>query len=153
MSSDINRAIEVGKEAVRLASPEEKVMFPIFLSNLGSAHLARYHQTGLLEDLDAAVDISRRTKSISEGHIQRFMFLNFHGWALLRLFEKSESIEDGNKAVEANQEAIRILPENQPDRALCLSNLSLAFLKRFDRTESMSDLSAAVATTSQAGST
>ena len=59
-------------------------------------------------------------------------------------------MDDLDRAIVTNEQAIESTPDGHPDRAMYLNNLGIALQSRFDRTGSMDDLDQAIVTNKQA---
>ncbi|KAK6356066.1 hypothetical protein TWF718_000440 [Orbilia javanica] len=79
-----------------------------------------------------------------QNHPNRAGRLNNLGSRLGTRFDRTGSINDLNRAVEAADMAINATPQDHPNRAACLNNLGNGLGTRFDRTGSINDLNRAV---------
>ena len=59
-------------------------------------------------------------------------------------------MEDLDRAIVTNEQAVESTPDDHPDRAMYLNNLGIALQSRFERTGSMEDLDRAIVTNEQA---
>ena len=62
------------------------------------------------------------------------MYLNTLSAALTRQFEQTGVMDGLNIAVEANEEAIELTPNDHVNRAIYLNNLGNALTRRFEQT-------------------
>ena len=69
---------------------------------------------------------------------------------LLDRFQQMGSMNDLNYAIDIKEQAIKLTPEDHPDRATYLNNLGIALQTRFERTGSMDDLDCAIVVNEQA---
>ena len=76
--------------------------------------------------------------------------LNNLGNALQSRFERTGSMDDLNRAITTNEQAVASTPEDHPNRACNLNDLGNALQSRFERTGSMDDLNRAITTNEQA---
>ena len=72
------------------------------------------------------------------------------GTELLCRFERTGSMDDLDRAIVTNEQAVESTPDDHPDRAMYLNNLGIALQSRFERTGSMDDLDRAIVTNEQA---
>ena len=59
-------------------------------------------------------------------------------------------MDDLDRAIMTNEQAVESTPDDHPNRAGCLNNLGIALQSRFERTGSMDDLDRAIVTNEQA---
>ena len=59
-------------------------------------------------------------------------------------------MDDLDRAIVTNEQAVESTPDDHPDRAMYLNNLGSALQSRFERTGSMDDLDRAIVTNEQA---
>jgi len=82
----------------------------MYLNNLGSILGRRFEQTGLIDDLCAAVEVNEEAvKSTPHDHPNRVMYLNNLSNALLNRFKRTGSIDDLNAAVETRSDQLHMI--------------------------------------------
>src|SRR5438876_551012 len=69
---------------------------------------------------------------------------------LLYRFEQTGSVDDLDRAITTNEQAVASTPDDHPDHAEFRNNLGNALHCRFERTGSMDDLDRAITTNEQA---
>src|SRR5947207_15963694 len=69
---------------------------------------------------------------------------------LIRRYDRTGRIDENDRAIRMGEKAVELSPEDDPYRAIHLSNLGVALLNRFERTGSMDDLDRAIVTNEQA---
>jgi hypothetical protein len=74
-----------------------------------------------------------------EGHL-----LDVVAMKLLDRFERTDSIDDLNRAITMEEQAVKSIPDGHLDRAGRLNNLGSALQRRFEWTGSMDDLERAI---------
>jgi hypothetical protein len=117
--------------AIPLSHPDR----PGRLTNLGNWLGTRFEQTGLVEDLNRAVEVSdEAVTAIPLDHPDRASCLGNLGNWLGKRFKQTGVIDDLNRAVEASDEAVTTTPLGHPDRAGRLGNLGNWLVTRFERT-------------------
>ncbi|MFD7003807.1 CHAT domain-containing protein [Streptomyces mirabilis] len=116
------------------------------LSNLGTALETRFGRTGMLGDLDAAIDHLRNAVAITPAdHHDRPTMLSNLGTALETRFGRVGMLGDLDAAIDHLRNAVAITPADHPNRPTMLSNLGSALRARFGRTGTAEDLEAAIA--------
>ena len=106
-------------------------------------------ETGNSEHLEEAISALERTLAEGGGHVQPTV-LGYLGAVLYKRFERTGSLTDLNRAIDALGQAIDATPEGHSDQALYLSNLSTWLRTRYERTVSVPDLDRSVEASSQA---
>jgi CHAT domain-containing protein len=150
--ADLDEAIEVSRQAAE-AAPEDRAGRARYLSSLASALQARFQRTGDLGDLDEAIELSwQAVLTALSGDIQA-TFLSNLGSALQARFQRTGEAADLDKAIEAGREAVSVIPEGRPRRALFLFNLGIGLRSRFDLTGDPADLDQAIAVSREAVAT
>ncbi|PNE34831.1 hypothetical protein AF335_08685 [Streptomyces eurocidicus] len=114
--------------------------------DLGVALLTRFRRTGDPADADAAVEAARRSVRATPAALpDRGVPLSLLGEALLERARWTRSPSDEEEAAGALEEARGLLAGHHPAALRkCLSELGHARTRRFDRTESLADLDAAL---------
>ncbi|KAF2174672.1 hypothetical protein K469DRAFT_756644 [Zopfia rhizophila CBS 207.26] len=154
LMEDLNRAVDVADMAVN-ATPQDHPDQAAVLNNLGNwlgmlntlgnRLRTRFERTGLMEDLNRAVDVAdMAVNATPQDHPDRATILNNLGNRLGMRFERTGSMEDLNRAVDVADMAVNVTPRDHPDRAARLNNLGISLGRRFERTGSMEDLNRAV---------
>jgi len=80
----------------------------------------------------------------------RAEFLGVVAFELQSRFERTGLMDDLNRAITTNEQAVVLTPEDTPNLAMYLNNLGNALISRFERTGSMDDLNRAISTNEQA---
>ncbi len=129
------------------ATPADGPAWARRLSRLGVALLVGYGRTGVLADLDAAVQAQQRAVDATpEGDPMRTSHLSNLGAALLTRFDRAESPEDLEAGIQAARSVLDAAPPGDPDRAMYLSNLGAALRTRFEWTGQLTELDDVVRT-------
>lgn len=142
-TGDLNRAIILGRDAVRFTPPDHRHR-PNVLTNLANSLHVRFDRHGDLDDLDQAIAIGR--ESVSAARENRHVQLTNLGSVLTKRFERTGNLADLEEAVNACRDAVERIPADSPGRGECLSNLGVALRMRYDRTGNPEDLDDAVRT-------
>jgi hypothetical protein len=72
------------------------------------------------------------------------IILNNLGLSLYRRFKRKGNMENLNKAILREKQAVKLMPENHPNLILFLNNLGLSFRSRFERIGNIENLEKAV---------
>ena len=105
-------------------------------------------ETGNAEDLEEAISALERT--LAEGGQVQPIGLGNLGAMLYKRYERTGSLADLNRAIDAVGRAIDVTPAGHSDQALYLSNLSTWLRTRDERTVSVPDLDCSVEVSSKA---
>ncbi|KAF7366555.1 CHAT domain-containing protein [Mycena sanguinolenta] len=141
---DINRAIEMLKDAVQL-TPDGHPDKPSWLNNLGNSLLRRFEQLGDLDDLNQSVLRFEAAIALTpDGHPDIPSQLNNLGNSLLSRFERLGDLDDLNQSVLKKEAAIGLTPDGHPDKPSQLNNLGNSLLRRFERLGDLDDLNQSV---------
>ncbi len=129
-------------DAIPAGHPYRAVM----LTNLGIILQTRFERTGVLADLDAAIEAEHAAVAATPpGHPDRPGYLSNLGDALRARFEHTGVLADLEAAIEAGRAAVDATSPDRPDRAVTLTNLGNALRVRFEHTGVLADLEAAIA--------
>src|SRR5579871_6687221 len=79
----------------------------------------------------------------------RAALYGFLAFELISRFDRTGSMDDLNRAITMNEQAVAWTPEDHPNRGAMLTNLGNVLQRRFDRTGSMDDLNRAITTNEQ----
>ncbi|KAI2621937.1 CHAT domain-containing protein [Hypomontagnella submonticulosa] len=101
-----------------------------------------YEQDGVLDKLREAIRIT--TELVNENPLNSA--LGNLATMLVRLFERTHSMDDLDRAIEVTNTAVDLVPRGHPNENQCLSNLGAVLLARFKRLGSMEDLNRAIDT-------
>lgn len=111
------------------------------LLNLGMSLSTRFKLTGVVEDLDRAVEALEAALETSlPKHSMRCSILNNLAVALAERCEQTGSDHDLDRAIDLEREAVDTTPKGHPDRVDRVSNLGIWLEKRARQTGSMIDL-------------
>ncbi|KAF3184829.1 hypothetical protein TWF225_005740 [Orbilia oligospora] len=106
--------------------------------NLAIKLFKKYEETGVLGTLNEAIDVMLQNLGLVGEHITPGMLSNF-GVMLGTRFNRTGSMDDLNRAVEAVDIAVTATHPDHPDQANRLSNLGNQLKTRFHRTGSIDD--------------
>jgi tetratricopeptide (TPR) repeat protein len=115
-----------------------------FLADLGTTLQLRFDRTGVLADLEAAIEVAQRAVRLIPDLPRRGHFLSNLGRALQNRFERSGAQEDLDAAIEAARAAVAATRIGNPDRTVMLSNLARALQTRFEHRGAEADLDSAI---------
>ncbi|KAK6535461.1 hypothetical protein TWF694_001918 [Orbilia ellipsospora] len=150
---DLNRCIDVGGMAVEAASSKDYVNKSIYLSCLSGWLWRRFELTGLIPDIDSAIENAEMSVSVlPTGHPARSSCLHNLGVHLGERFKWTDSIDDLNRAIEIAEMAVNAsLIHTEPSKnsnielhSTYLTTLGERFGDRFKRTGSIDDLNHAI---------
>jgi tetratricopeptide (TPR) repeat protein len=142
--ADLNEAVEVGRAAVRAASPDHRLRVD-FLANLGKALQTRFAQVGDPADLDEAIEVRRTAvRATAAGDPDGAEFLATLSAALRQRFEQIGELADLDEAVEIARAAVQAAPAGHPDRVMALFHLGQGLQARFERFRELADIDEAV---------
>ena len=137
-TESLNKAISYYRDAIKLCDPEDS-QYAYFRNNLGNALQRRYSWTGSLDDLEGAIEQYETLQKCGPEFSRTPRFLTGFGLAKRRLFQH----DDSNSNLRYLDEAIKIFtsalehaPPGHGDRSMCLANLGIALLDRFEETPS-----------------
>ena len=137
-TESLNRAILYYREAIKLSDPDGG-QYAYFRNNLGNALQRRYSWTGSLDDLKGAIEQydTLQKKYPEFSRIPRF--LTGLGLAKRRLFQHDDikpNLGYLDEAIEILTLALEHAPPGHVDRSMCIANLGIALLDRFEETAS-----------------
>lgn len=149
--SDLDEAVEIGRETVAGTGPGHPDHAGM-LSQLGTSLMTRANWGELrpVADLDEAIGCFRRAAAEAANERERAMYLTNLSSALQSHFRKTGDPASLDEAVDANQQALDMLPTDTPFEAGILANLARALLGRFGRRGEHSDLDRAIQHAGQA---
>ena len=148
--ADIDKAIDVGREAVRL-TPAGAPDRPLHLTRLAIALRNRFESFGDRADLEEAVEADREAiRLVADDDPERAMFLSNLCRTLQCRFANIGHGPDLDEAVEAGREAVRLTPTDDHRRPDRLFSLSIALATRYDKPGRAPDLAEAVSVSRQA---
>lgn len=129
---------------------------------LGPMDKSKRHPIGVFRPVSGSMDIAHLIPTFMQNaelfklvlstlpESKRVGLLADVGIALLDRFEQTGSMEDLNRAIVINEQAVESTPDDHADRARMLNNLGIALQSRFEQTGSINDLGCAVITNEQA---
>lgn len=131
-------AVQAGRQAVS-ATPDGDEDRSVYLGNLGRALVLLFDRTADLGLLTEAASVIRQgtDETQPEG-------LAGLGMVLLRLFEYTGETNLLTEAIQVTRRAADVVPSDDPDRGLYLSNLGLALQRMFERTGEIEVITEAV---------
>ncbi|WP_069159963.1 hypothetical protein [Nocardia altamirensis] len=138
---DLGRAVATGKDLAALTGDDH----PDRLSSIGYMCQQRFHSTHESTDLDAAIELCRRSvrTPADDAAEQGRRLSNLFG-ALTILADETHEITDFDAAVEVARAAVALYPDGDPPRAQHLNNLAAALCGRFQRSGAEHDLDQSV---------
>lgn len=122
-----------------------------YLHNLGSLFYSRYLKSGILADLERALDALQQALEQPRSET-RFhgLFHNTLGLALQGRYNREGALSDLESAIFHGEQALELTPTDNPQRAVFLNHLGMWYRMRFIRTRSEADIQRAVALLEQA---
>ncbi|MFD0634263.1 CHAT domain-containing protein [Catenulispora yoronensis] len=102
--------------------------------------LVRYRRTGVMENLDVAVQASRDAVSAVTDDAGRLIIHTNLATALSARFNESDTAEDLAEAMSSLHTALELAGPDSPDRTLVLVNLAGVYAVRFERAGQDEDL-------------
>ncbi len=140
-AADLDSAVAAAATAVARAGPVRR---PSALVNLGTAISARYSETGVVADLERAVDAYREALAATPpGSPRRELRLANLGDALREKAHRFGRLADLDQAVELLAAALKATPVGAAGRSFRLSALANAVFERHRRRRRSDDLQAA----------
>ncbi|GAA0995860.1 hypothetical protein GCM10009555_090710 [Acrocarpospora macrocephala] len=137
---DISYSIQLYQRILRV-TPDDLEWRAMWLSELGVALRTRFQRTGVLADLNAAIEAGREALHASLAE-DRGEYLNDLANAFQSRFERIGDIADLNSAIQLLTEATNILDDIE--LPIYLNNLGNALLARFGRSGGGEDLDDAI---------
>jgi tetratricopeptide (TPR) repeat protein len=139
---DLQRAIEVGEEALRAVTDTTPTP-QVVASDLATSRLVRFDATHDVPDLERSVALlsdTVRAMPPSAGRYEKYQLFD----ALMVRFGLSGDLDDLERAISAGADTLRATPEDHPMRVATLSDFAGAHLTRFEQTGDAADLDQAV---------
>jgi tetratricopeptide (TPR) repeat protein len=145
MTGDLDRVIDAYQKATELTAKDDPDRC-ILTYNLGRASHERFGISQTLMDLEVAIDCLEESVKLNAfpSPMGRAMCLNSLGIALQNRFERSRSLSHLSQAIIAKTDAVKSVPENNPNRGMYLINLGYALQLRFTETGFLEDLDAGI---------
>ena len=119
------------------------------LSNQAVALLENYQQTGHLEHLEDAIRTMEQALELGGAHIEPVILINLAAMLGIQ-FQRTDSTDTLNRAVDVINMAVDATPQDHPNRAELLNNFRRCLDIRFRRTGSIDDLDRLIDVTSTA---
>jgi hypothetical protein len=143
---DANSHVEALKLKVELAKGHP--LYKSGLHDLGNGYVRRYMITTDLKDLDLAIETFYKCIELSQStEMATGMGI---GQALHARFLRTKSIDDANRGIKFEQDAINALPDDHPRRSDALASLARSLQARYAETCELDDLDLIISTTSVA---
>lgn len=140
---DCARVLEIVKEIAVLSVVPSHHTYA--LSQLSHCLKGRYRQTGVLGDLDKAIQASEEAIRLApEVFLGRPGILDDLSDGFHMRFVRLGNIEDMNKAIMLSEDAIAATPHNIPNRPCLSHNLGNQYSERFEKTKNTKDLERAI---------
>ena len=132
----LKKAVTALEESVNTTSIPDASRY----KNLASALHCRYEKTGSIEDLDRAIHVAKRAVELSTLDDQNYAaYIETLGSTLFCRFQETGSMDDLQDSIDAKEQAVK-LQKNLQLHPMCLVNLGIALMNRFERTKSTHDL-------------
>ena len=146
VEADLEEAIQLGEEALKLSLDSERRA--IALSNHAIQLSRRYDRKGTITDLDKAFQLGFEAIEISTDG-QRAKCL--HNLVIIHKnrYHITLALEYLAKAIDLQQQAIQVIPRDQPDFVVYLHSFCALQTTKFTRTGLLSDLEEAYQTSRQ----
>jgi tetratricopeptide (TPR) repeat protein len=141
--ADLDRAIELQREARRRFTAEEKAYDGSGI-NLGSTLLMRYRLTKSDDDVMEAIALFQQAARPEANPSTVSLAFQNLALALSDRFENSGDIADLSRAIEADVSALNTLPTQDADAAERLHTLGMHLRTRFLKTSQRQDLDEAI---------
>lgn len=142
-ASDLQEAVEFGRQAV--AATLHRFDTAAHLANYAGALQARFEAYGGIEDLDAAIEMTRRAVQAPvrrEADLARYNSNLTH--SLTCRYKRSGQLGDLDEAVAAGRRSVELISADNPERSRFLANLSTALRARHQHTAAAEDRAAAI---------
>jgi len=138
--ADINRAILVVEEAVRLAPDDFPEKYG-FLGLHGACLEARFRRLNNVADINMSVlQHQEAVKLAPNDHAYKFHLLKTLGSSLLNRFIGHKDIADLNEAILAQEHALSLTPHDHPGRPSRLTGLGVSLMHRFQQLGDIADI-------------
>ncbi|KIY68050.1 hypothetical protein CYLTODRAFT_396027 [Cylindrobasidium torrendii FP15055 ss-10] len=130
--ADLDTAIELQQRACSLVDDNDDGK-PGILHNLGNILQVRFSHTGRVEDIDEAINVHIRSvyHFKNSSLADTFPFYSSLGTAYHRRYDHLRHPEDINKAAEAKEKAVSLVPDDHPARAQLLNGYGSALLVQY----------------------
>ncbi|OIW32560.1 hypothetical protein CONLIGDRAFT_678948 [Coniochaeta ligniaria NRRL 30616] len=149
---DLNRAIEAGETAVRIA-PHDHPDRPSFLATLGNCIGFLFFRTGSIEDLNRAIEpLQKAVDTMPEAYPARATILAMFSSVLGSRAKETKSLDDLDRTIDILDKAIDVTPQASPEWASRVGDLSTWLQIRGDHTGSMEDIDGGIQCVSGLGS-
>jgi len=147
---DLDRAISAIRAAVR-GTPQDDIHWVVYKYMTSSLFLRRWQKSKKLDDIDRAIDAGRAAlNGLPSKHRYASKYQAELATKLLHRFDQSGQLDDVNEAIDLSKDATVTFAysaypaERSTTPARRLAALSQALMKRFEKTEDMSDLDDAI---------
>ncbi|CAE6442486.1 unnamed protein product, partial [Rhizoctonia solani] len=111
------------------------------LNKLGWSHLKEFRNTGVVGDLEQAVEYFSRAVALTPvEHPDLARWLNSLGASYTDRFQRMGGLDDLHKAVECDSRALALTPEGHPHMSARLANLGASHTDRYRRMGNLDDL-------------
>jgi tetratricopeptide (TPR) repeat protein len=115
--------------------------YGICLANLGAALSSKFEASGLMEDLDHAIEAATEAVEVMPQHLPGYAScLDSLANRLCRRFEQGYTIEDLNRAVKITDDAVHVVSGQPYARSTYLNNLAVRLGMRYKLARSVNDL-------------
>ncbi|PVF98136.1 hypothetical protein CPB86DRAFT_873630 [Serendipita vermifera] len=141
--ADIDESVAKQEFAASLV-PDSNREKPGFLSNLGSSLLTRFKSTGSLQDIHSSISNLQAAVDLAYDHPSRPGCLTNLGNSFRARFETLGNLADIDGAITAHREAVRLTPDQNPEKPTRQNNLANALMTRFDRFGDVADMDASI---------
>jgi CHAT domain-containing protein len=136
---ELNAAVDAFDDALKLTPKDHSNRASAF-SNVSNALLVRYNQSNNADDLDKSILAARKAANGPADPQSQAMYWGGVGRTLnMRSEAHGGDIADLTAAIEAQNNAIRVAPSDDPNRSRYLYGLGSAYLGRFNATSSTED--------------
>jgi tetratricopeptide (TPR) repeat protein len=134
---DLDKSIAAFETAISLSAENN------FLHNLGNALQTRFDITGQMEDLNNAINQYRAVDS--DDPFEGAAYASSLGTALGKRYDLLRNGKDLEESIAENEKAVKLTPEDHPDRPMYLNELGLSLQRRFELDGDIDALEDAVA--------
>ena len=137
-TESLNSAISYYREAINLCDSEDS-QSAYARNNLGNALQRRYSWTGSSDDLKGAIEQYETLQKCCPEFSRTPRFLTGFGLAKRRLFQHDDTksnLRYLDEAINLFTLALDYTPPGHGDRSMCVANLGIALLDRFEETPS-----------------
>ncbi|KIM41369.1 hypothetical protein M413DRAFT_10973 [Hebeloma cylindrosporum] len=146
VSTDIDDAIELHQNVVRLTTDEKDLAMQSRMDNLATALTNRYQYSNKSSDLEGAILAGRQAVKLARTNKAANLpsILSNHGLILLCRFERESHLEDVKEAIHDIREAISLAPDGHVSIRGYSLNLSNCLQRRFEHTKDINDINEAI---------